>query len=227
MSRLLRAVRARLAGADRHRGFTLVETLVATGIFLTLTALLLTTAMTSVRTTRNSQIGNDLNEEARLVLNRMSRELREAIRVTDVDNPNGSAFNASSDNSVTFEVDFNGNGVIEPSADDPEVITYAYDYAAKQLLLKASGEAIPILAANVSKFRLSFTSRLYDYDADVDGVVTWEELDSDATGIVGNSNGVLDLELRQINSVTIEFTVLTGSRQQVYRTQVDLRNKPQ
>lgn len=171
------------------------------------------------------------------MLNRMSREVREASRITAASNPGGVGFDSAGDSSVTFEVDFNGNGVIEPSAGDPEELTYYYDRAGRRLLLQAGGATYPILAANVSAFTLTYGSRRYAYDGKdgtvPDGKVTWQELDEDraaagapCNGVVGNCNGVLDLELSAIDSVTLEFSVLTGSRRQDYRTQIDLRNRP-
>jgi hypothetical protein len=67
----------------------------------------------------------------------------------------------------------------------------------------------------------------YGLDTNNDGVISWEELDADPSGKYGNGNHVLDpLELGYIDSVTIELTVLKGTHQQYYQTQVDLRNRP-
>jgi hypothetical protein len=65
-------------------------------------------------------------------------------------------------------VDFNGNQVIEPSAADPEVLTYSYDSANRRLLLTASdtsGSSVtqPILAANVTAFCLDYRSSLWQH----------------------------------------------------------------
>lgn len=213
--------------SDRERGFTLVEMLVATTIFLILTSALFGAVMATSNGVKSAREYNDLNEEARVLLNRMTRELREARRVAAVTNPAGSGWSATSNSSVTFDVDFNGNKNIEPNAADPERLTYTYDRATSRVTLQAAGESYPILAANVSAFKLTYNSRLHQLDAaPKDGIVTWEELDADTSGAYGNKNGVLDQELEYIDSITIEFSVLTGSRKQDYRTQVDLRNRP-
>jgi prepilin-type N-terminal cleavage/methylation domain-containing protein len=225
MSRLMARVRA--ARQDGQRGFTLVEMLVATTIFLILTSALFGAVMATSNGVKSAREYNDLNEEARVLLNRMTRELREARRVAAVTNPAGSGWSATSNSSVTFDVDFNGNKNIEPNAADPERLTYTYDRATSRVTLQAAGESYPILAANVSAFKLTYNSRLHQLDAaPKDGIVTWEELDADTSGAYGNKNGVLDQELEYIDSITIEFSVLTGSRKQDYRTQVDLRNRP-
>jgi hypothetical protein len=183
--------------------------------------------MATSRGVKSSREYNDLNEEARVLLNRMSRELREARAIQAATNPAGSTWNSAANASITFDVDFDGDGTIEPDADDPERLTYTYDKAASRVTLQASGENYPILAANVSAFKLTYNSRLYQLDAaPKDGIVTWQEIDAETSGAYGNQNGVLDQELDYIDSITIEFSVLTGSRRQDYRTQVDLRNRP-
>lgn len=225
MNLVVARLRARLRSGEH--GFTLVEMLVATFIFLILTSALFGAVLAMSRGVRSTRELNDLNEEARVMLNRMSRELREARSIGTVVNPAGTTFDPNGDVSVTFDVDFNGNGVIEPNADDPERLTYTYDRAEQRVTLQAAGEDFPILAANVSSFKFTYTSRLYTLDTSPkDGIVTWEELDADTSGAYGNNNGLLDQELGYIDSVAIEFTVFTGTRRQDYRTQVDLRNRP-
>lgn len=239
MSALL--ARVRRAHED---GFTLVELLVASVVFLVMASVFFSTVVSGANQARNGRQFNDLNEEARLLLNRMSRELREAQEIVAVSNPGNAvsssgtalyptyyAASTSANVSVTFDVDFNGNGTIEPTAPDPEELTYQYDRANKRVLLLAAGETLPVLAGNVESFTYRFTSRYYKSDGSIDaakdGVVNWEELDADAVNAKGNGNHVLDgPELAYLDSITIEVTVLKGSRQQVYRTQVDLRNRP-
>lgn len=246
MSRLQHAIRARLR-ADQ--GFTLVELLVGIVITSILTSVVFTAVMASTRAAQSGQTVNDLNEEARLALNRMSRELREAKSVTAVTNPavpntatadpaDTVAQNPTGDVSITFEVDFNGNGVIEPTATDPERLTYIYDRAGQKLLLQAAGLTLPVLAANVADFKVDFTTRRYQYDGvqwiagagctalnqPRDGVVHWFEVDKYPTGTIGNCSGTLDTELSVIDSIQIDLKVLYGPKQQAYETTVDLRN---
>lgn len=237
----------RLLDRVRHaedRGFTLVELLVGSSLFLVLSATLFSTVLSGANSAKNNRQYNDLNEEARLLLNRMSRELREAQEIVAVSNPgaavssSGTALyssyytaNANGDVSLTFDVDFNGNGTIEPNAPDPEELTYKYDRANRRVLLLASGEELPVLAGNVESFALRFTSRSYQSDGAIDstkdGTVQWEELDADTVNAKGNQNHALDgMELARIDAITIEVVVLKGVRQQTYRTQVDMRNRP-
>ncbi len=181
---------------------------------------------------------NDLNGEARLVLNRMSRELREAQRITAVINPAGPGYSATADSSITFEVDFNGNGTIEPNAADPEELTYFYDVSARQLQLQAAGSALPVLAANVAGFKMNFTSRRYVYDGTttasggVCGTVTGTK---DGVRRLARGRRSLMDALRQLQRDPgrraerhrLGLHRPQGAlrpRQQQYQTQVDLRN---
>lgn len=84
----------------------------------------------------------------------------------------------------------------------------------------------PLLAGDVFAFKISYRSNVYRDDVDPsDGVTTWRELDS-AGPPDGNNNGQLDtVELGNVDSVVFELTMRSGGHQQVYRTQVDLRNR--
>jgi prepilin-type N-terminal cleavage/methylation domain-containing protein len=216
-------------------GFTLVEMLISMLLFAILIAIVGTAVVAASKASTSNRQYNDINAEARTALNRMTRELRQAQAIVAVTNPYGSAatsYNATQPTSVTFDVDFNCDGVIEPDSADPEELTYTYSPSAQRLTLTAAGQSTPVLAANVTGFKLSFFSRVYrlgayGLDTNNDGVISWEELDADPSGKYGNGNHVLDpLELGYIDSVTIELTVLKGTHQQYYQTQVDLRNRP-
>jgi Tfp pilus assembly protein PilW len=227
--------RDRLDGRDE--GFTLVEILVAGSLFMLLNLFTFTAVIGNARVTETARDATDVNQEARVLLNRMARELREAKAITAATNPGTfpyspayATFDPDADSSLTFDVDFNGVNGIEPLAADPEVITYKYDRVGQRVLLQAGGQTLPVLAANVTAFKLSFTSRQFLYDGTVSGakdnLVTWEELDADPAGVKGNGNKKLDLELNYIDAVAIEITLFKGQRRQTYRTQVDLRNRP-
>jgi prepilin-type N-terminal cleavage/methylation domain-containing protein len=241
----------RLRAKRDDAGFTLVEMLVACvlmGILGTVFLTVLLGANTSATATKSSQ---DLNEEARLGLNRMARELRQATVLQTVLNPDGPSYNASNVTAVTFSADFNGDGCINgvmpsptPSptptcvandANNPEVLTYCWDPSAtvRQLFLipgalagsscQVAG-AKPILAGQVTAFKLSYRSNNYLADANNDGITTWLELDQ-AGPPLGNEDNALDTELPEVDSVVIALTVsANGTHVQNYTTQVDLRN---
>ena len=154
---------------------------------------------------------------------------------------------------MTFTADFDGDGCIDGVASDasasctaytasnPETLTYCWDPGAsvRQLYLipgSLSGDscqvtgALPILAGQVTSFKLSYRSNEYLYDVtgpddESYGITTWTELDQ-AGAPVGNNDDVLnDPELANVDSVVIDLTVsANGNHAQSYTTQVDLRN---
>lgn len=210
------------AGQD---GFTLIEMLVAMGIFSMLMIMVMATVLSINRATTTTEQYTNMNEQARIAFERLTRELRQASNIEAVTLPS----TPGGDTAITFDVDFNGNGVIDTTAADPEVLTYRYDSAKQSLTLTAndaSGTAVtrPILADQVSAFSMQFRSSLWQYDTNGDGVTDWTELDA-APG-VGNQNGILDApELAKIDMVAIDMTVMDGPHKQTYETQVDLRNR--
>ena len=229
MNRIRQVVR----GEGRDAGMTLVELLVGSMLFLMLSGLVLGTTVSTSKVAKSSREVNDLNEEARVLVNRISRELREATEVRAVTNPKGYGHTPGAASSITFWVDLNGDGSdVVPAGGDPEVITYSYEpgVSSGRVLLQVPGNAVPVLAGQVTKFDITYSSSKYQYDGTLDGVkngtVTWEELDGYPSGsAVGNGNRVLDAELDSIDSVKIDFTVFNQPRTQNYQTQVALRNR--
>jgi prepilin-type N-terminal cleavage/methylation domain-containing protein len=209
----------------KDAGFSLVELLVAMGLFGVLGSLLLGLALSTGNVTENVRALSNINEESRLAVERLSRELRQATQVTAVSLPSASAERTA----LTFWTDFDGNGAQDLNAADPEILTYGWDPQTDRLSLTvndASGTSItrPLLAANVSALTLDLRSSEWQLDADGDGRTTWQELDVPAAG--GNGNGVPDgPELLKLDLIGVTMTVLDGARAQTYTTRVDLRNR--
>lgn len=244
----------RLRPHASDQGLTLVELLVASVLMLVIATVTLTVVRTgqgALNVSRNSQ---DINEEARQALNRMTRDMRQAQTVVTAVNPDGPAFAANGLVGVRFQSDFDGDGCIggavtaltpagstcRPySSANPEDISYCYQPGSRELYVvdnQAGGVTPlsttsstcsggqPLLAGNVSAFQVEYRSNQYRYDLDPsDGITTWRELDAAAPPI-GNNNGRLDVELGNIDSAVLNLTVTLNGRQQVYRTQVDMRN---
>jgi prepilin-type N-terminal cleavage/methylation domain-containing protein len=205
-------------------GMSLVEVLVAIGLFGVLGSLLLGFAISTSRVTDDTRHIAGLSEESRLAMERLTRELRQAGVVTAVHLPSG----PTDTTALTFGVDFDGNRFIDPNAADPEVLTYRWSPVTQRLTLTANdpdGTAVtrPVLAGHVTSFTLSLRSSLWQYDADANGT-TWQELDT--AGLpVGNADGSPDgPELTHIDSVGISLVVADGGHLQSYSTVVDLRN---
>jgi prepilin-type N-terminal cleavage/methylation domain-containing protein len=236
----MNALRTRLQvirGSD-SRGYTLIEMLVSLTIFSVLGAIIMSTVLTARTATDNTRLTSDLNEEARVALNRISRELRQAVALSDVQGAGGTPVLASDPTaarSFTFTADFDGDGVIEPTAPDPEELTYSWN--GSQLLLTAadvSGSVVtsPVLASHVTSFAIEFRSSLWQYDCDGLNGTLWTELDkfqptgcAPASAFVGDNSGTLTApELAHIDNLVIKLTVLQGAKRQDYRVQIDVRN---
>lgn len=221
---MLKKLRPTMASED---GFSLIELLVVMVLFAILSGLLILVVLSSASNLKTVRETSDLNEESRLVMNRVSREIREAQSIILATNPVGSSFNPNGDVSITFQVDFDGDNVIEPNAADAEELTYLYDRDNRRLLLQTPATTLPILAANVETFKLSYESSLFECDTNTDGTVTWEEMDAAPSPCKANggaSDGALNAELTSVDAIIVELTVLTGPRRQDYRTRVFLRN---
>lgn len=212
----------------RDAGTSLVEILVALGLFGVLTTVMLGFTLGTSRVTEDVRALSGVNEESRLAMERFSRELRQANAVLSLQ----VASPATQPTSLTFWTDFNGNGAKDLSADDPEVLTYRWNPLTERLTLTANdadGSAVtrPVLAANVSDLDVDLYSSRWEYDADKDGSTSWQELDA-AGAPVGDKDGSPDAaELELIDLVRVSMTVLDGPHSQTYRTQVDLRNRNQ
>lgn len=230
----LRSLRER---ASCDEGFTLVEMVVAIGLFSILLALTMPAVLSARQSTETAKQLNDANEEARLALNRMSRELRQASEISAASLFSTGPYAAAGyANSLTFGADFNGNGTIDPTAVDAEVLTYRFtpDPSGNgdgQIELVANdplGVQVvrPILAGHVSDFSIQLRSSLWQCDANSDGKTTWQELDVNTAPCPSpDNNNTLDAnELRQVDSIVVGFTVFEGKHRQTYRAQVDLRN---
>lgn len=231
-------------------GFTLVELLVAVVILSSLMAAVVTTVLVAQRSAETSITDHDVTEEARLALNRVSRELRQATTITRAVNPQGAGYNPDAISAITFQADFNGDGCIDGVAPagftgacqpadpaDPELLSYCHEPVAiatdapRLYILDSSLPAgpltscsggQPILAELVTTFRLDYRSNEYRHDVDADGVTTWEELDA-ALASVGNGNGVLDVELADIDSIVVHLALAADDARD-FQTQVALRN---
>lgn len=217
--------RSDAAGA-REAGFTLVEILVALTIFAAVSAGVFGVLVSATRGSETTRRLAGVSEQARLGLNRMVRDTREGSAIDSV----------SADlNSFEVHVDFDGNNVITPlpaanALGDLEELTYSYDPATKTLRLNgevlvrgvecaraASGACIPAF---------SFGSNRLEFDADKNGVTTWQELDAaPATYGVGNGDGQLNWELPLISNVSFALRVRDAAAQRDFYAEAQLRNQ--
>lgn len=203
-------------GTPDDDGFTLIELLVAMTLFTMLGGIVLTFVLASTTSAQNAQSNTSLTDQARVSVNRMTRELRQA-RSVDAVYPSGVG-----DKGLTVSIDFNGNGTIEPSAADAEQLTYCL--VGQSLAMRAgasdctAGGFEALTNDVVSSFVVEYAS---SHAANGAGLRTWQQLDA-----AGNANGQLDTtELALIDTVRLTVVAAASGHVQNFQTTVDLRNR--
>lgn len=211
-----------------EEGFTLVEFLVAIFVF---SAISIAMYQVLFMTTRGSERAKDIvntSEEARLGFNRLVRDTREG---REVKSPSSQSF--------TVDIDFNGNGTIEPSPPDPlgsyESVRFDFNPVTGgfgTVTVTAAGstetlmDGVDCIRKTDGTCNPAFTyrsSRL-EYDANADGVTSSAELD--AAPSIGNNNGVLDgNEIALVDVVAFALRVKVGGSIENFYAEAQLRNQ--
>lgn len=236
-------------------GFTLVELLVGSALMLGLLGMASTTIIGVSQGAKQTRIQHDLNEEGRVALNRMGRELRQATRLVYAYNPDGPGYNPGRVVALSFRANFNGDNCTGNACattnvtTNPESLTYCFNPAdpdpvrrtnlwliPTELDASFAGTtcqipgALPILAGSVAGFKLEYRSNNYRFDTEAPaGVTTWRELDAapPPVGDAGVPDGNINTAaINGVNSVVITLQMRKDNHSQDYTTQVDLRNKP-
>ena len=114
-------------GAPRDGGMTLIEVLVAMGLFGVLASLLLGLALSTQAVTGDTRDRTGVNEEARIAMERIAREVRQSAGLDAVSLPGTPAHHTTT--SFTFWTDFNNDDARTNNASDPEVMTYEWNPA--------------------------------------------------------------------------------------------------
>lgn len=209
----------------RDAGVSLIEVLVGMGLFGVLTTILLGVSLSTSRVTEHTREVSAVNAESQLVMERITRELRQASRVTLLHNSTGTTDPAN----LTFEVDFDGEpGAAEPANAAAVALKYSWDPGTGKLTITEGLES-GLLAEGVTRFTVTAGSTLWQYDANGDGDTTWQELNNAGAPVGdGDNPAVLDVELPYVDRVEITMTVkrdIDGDPfEQTYATKVDMRN---
>lgn len=178
-------------------GFTIFEVLVSLSIFSVVMIAMLSFLLGTSRNWQSSQDSVDAIDNARLGLNRMTRELRQSSEITL----------AEADH-VEFTVDF-GNG--------PETVSYSFspgDGGSGSVIrtsYASGGEAV--LMDNVISLHFEYYGSDYRCDPDNNGLVTLDEL-----------SACSEMPLAKIARVDISLTMDSGDVTKDFFGQAWLRN---
>lgn len=198
-------------------GFTMIEMLVAMALFAALGTVLIGFAMGSSRVADDVRESGNVVGEARLAVERMSREFRQASELSGAQVAGGKVV------SLTVGVDFDGDGTVEDDPADPERLTYTWDASTRELTLSGGGSTVQVLAGGVVAADIRLRSSAWIQDLDGDGTTTWQELDQSS---IGNNNGAPDAaELPLIDLVSVELLVRDGDTERRFTVQADMRNR--
>jgi len=198
------------------RGYTLVEFAVAMGIFLIFMSVVTPFMFSQIQGALRTEDRVDLQQNARIALRTMTRELRQATELYDsVDKPSGKT-------EVSFGVDFDGNGVIDSynnTAAPLEQITYYYTPVDETLYRGRKKNVGSPLAEHVQDVIFTMYGSNLVLDGNGDGVVDEDELDT-------NGNNKIDgPELANVTRLTIELDMAGGDVTQTFEAQAFMRNR--
>ena len=134
-------------------GFTLAELMVSMGIGMVILAAVTTTFMSQTKIYNAQEQANEMQQNARGVLDIMTRELKMAGY-----KPNGGSFNGVtySTTQLMVQADLDSSGTISTSSTDSEQITYGYDSANQRITRAVGTGAAQIMADNITAFTFSY-----------------------------------------------------------------------
>ncbi|CAI9409693.1 PulJ/GspJ family protein [Nocardioides sp. T2.26MG-1] len=206
-------------------GVTLIEILVALGLFGVLGTLFLTFGIATARVTHDTSSSVDLNEESRIAFTRLARDLRDAAAVTKVIPAYaGSGCATGEFTGIAFRESTYTSSV-------PSNVAYHWDRSAEKLILSEDipvPQEQPILAAKVSQLCLQlWSSRWSPLPAAPDMGSSWAELGPAAAPTAapsGTDGWWCPAQLGQVDRVRLTMTASLGGHERTYATDVFLRN---
>jgi prepilin-type N-terminal cleavage/methylation domain-containing protein len=135
------------------KGFTLTELLVVMAIGMTLLAAVTTSFISQTRVYNAQEQINEMQQNARGVLDVITRELKMAGY-----KPNGGGFEGItySTSQLTIRADLDGSGTISTSSTANEQIVYAYDDANKRITRAVGNGSAEVLADNITAFTFAY-----------------------------------------------------------------------
>jgi type IV pilus assembly protein PilW len=137
----------------KTEGFTLTELMVSMAIGMAMLAAVTTTFMLQTKIYNAQQQINEMEQNARGVLDVITRELKMAGY-----KPNGGSFSGVtySTTQLMIQTDLDASGGISTSTTANEQITYAYDSTNKQITRAVGTGSAVVLADNITAFTFSY-----------------------------------------------------------------------
>jgi Tfp pilus assembly protein PilW len=134
-------------------GFTLAELMVSMGIAMVILAAVTTTFMSQTKIYNAQEQANEMQQNARGVLDIITRELKMAGY-----KPNGGGFNGVtySTTQLMVQADLDSSGAISTDSTANERITYVYDSANQRITRAVGTGGAQILADNITAFTFSY-----------------------------------------------------------------------
>ena len=134
-------------------GFTLVELMVSMGIGMVILAAVTTTFMSQSKIYNAQEQINEMQQNARGVLDIMTRELKMAGY-----KPNGGGFSGVtySTTQLMVQADLDSSGAVSTDSTANEQITYVYDSANQRITRAVGTGSAQILADNITAFTFSY-----------------------------------------------------------------------
>lgn len=206
-------------------GFTLIEVLVAMALFAVISVGFYQVMFATSSGATRSQSAARVSEEARLGLNRLVRDTREAADLT-----------SATATSYRIEIDFDGDGNPDPTPADPagnyEVLIVRWNPVARTVTL-SNGVTTEVLMRDVDCIRkadnschdvFQYASSRLEHDTNGDGVTSAKELDEAPS--FGNNNGLLDGQELSVfvDVVKFSFRVEKDDRSTNFYAEAQMRN---
>src|SRR5215470_4190161 len=138
---------------EKTDGFSLTELMVSMTIGMIILAAVTTTFMSQTKVYNAQQQINEMEQNARGVLDIMTRELKMAGY-----KPNGGSFSGVtySTTQLMIQSDLDASGGVSTSSTANEQITYAYDSTNKQITRTVGTGSALVLADNITAFTFSY-----------------------------------------------------------------------
>ena len=137
----------------KTEGFTLTELMVAMSIGMVMLAAVTTTFMSQTKIYNAQEQINEMEQNARGVLDIISREVKMAGYNPATGAVTGVTYSTSQ---LQIEADLDASGTLSTSSSDNERIVYIFDSGNKQITRKVGSGLAQVLADNITAFDFSY-----------------------------------------------------------------------